>query len=66
MNKKIYIFCPILMKLGENDQFMRQIFSPSYIRIKQKIQIFYYDQMCLFFAQTLITVVSIFVNGFIN
>ena len=35
-------FCPIFMKHSENNQNLRQSFSPSFIRITQKMWIFYY------------------------
>ena len=38
--KKIHKFCPILMKLGENDYLLKQSFSPSFMRIGQKLRIF--------------------------
>ena len=38
---KIPHFWPILMKLGENNHFMRQSFSPSFMRIGQRLWIFY-------------------------
>ena len=37
---KIYIFCSILMKLGENDYLMWLSFSPSVMKIGQKLRIF--------------------------
>ena len=39
--KKIYNFGPNLIKLGENNYLMRQSFSPSFMRIGQKLWIFY-------------------------
>ena len=39
---KIHNFCPILMKLCENDYLMRWSFSPSFMKIGQKMGIFYY------------------------
>ena len=39
-HSKIYIVCPILMKLGENDYFIRWILWPSFMKIGQKMWIF--------------------------
>ena len=41
INKKIHIFCQIFMKLGKNDNLMGLSFSPSFMRIGQKMKIFY-------------------------
>ena len=38
---KNHSFCPIIMKLVENDQLTRQSFSPSFIKIGQKLLILY-------------------------
>ena len=55
--EKIHNFCPILMKLSENDHLMRQSFSPSFMRIEQKLWIFYqrpiFEHVLFFLAQTL-------------
>ena len=57
INKKIHNFCPILMKLGENDYLIRQLFSPSFMRMGQKWWIFYYwaifERVRFFLTQTL-------------
>ena len=45
------------MKLGENDYLMRQLFSPSFVRMGQKLRIFYYwpifERVRFFLTQTL-------------
>ena len=41
----IHKFCPIFMKLGENDYLMRWIFSLSFMRIRQEMWIFYYPSI---------------------
>ena len=47
------------MKLGENDYLMRQLFSPSFMRIGQKLWNFYYwpifERVRFFLTQTLHT-----------
>ena len=54
---KSYIFCPILMKIGENDYLMRWLFSPSFKRIGLKMWIFYkwpiFKSVSFFYPQTL-------------
>ena len=35
INKKIHIFCCICVKRGKNDYFMRWLFSPSFMKMKQ-------------------------------
>ena len=66
ISKKIHNFCPMLIKLGENDYLMRQSFSTSFMRIGQKLWIFllmvnfwvclffsYSDLSCYFFVYSL-------------
>ena len=57
--KRIHNFCPIRMKLGENDYHMRQLFSLSFIRIGQKLWNFYkwpfFERVRFFLTQTLLS-----------
>ena len=62
-HSKILNFCPILKKLGQNDYLMRQSLCPSFIKIGQKLWIFYqwpiFERVLFFFAQTLVLIVPL-------
>ena len=52
---KIHNFYPIFTKIGENDYLMKWLFSPSFMKIRQKIWIFWpiFEYVPFFIPQTL-------------